>query len=161
MFKVRAISPEHTLKLRQEVLRPGQKLSELVFPGDLEPSSFHVGGFRLDEAGFDPGSLLGVASVYNQALEGAAHRGLGILETSGSWRLRGMATHPTVRGTGLGGQLLTACIEHARSGGGDVIWCNARVPVTGFYLRYGFVVHGDAFVLPSIGPHVLMSRRLR
>lgn len=160
MFRVRAITAEETLPLRQAILRPNQPLHELVFPGDLDPTSFHAGGYAAIDSSPAP-ELLGVASVYNQGLDGATAKGLAQLEASGSWRLRGMATHERVRGSGLGGQLLTACIEHARSGGGDVMWCNARLAAADFYRRFGFVVHGEQFELPSIGPHFLMSRRLR
>jgi hypothetical protein len=37
------------------------------------------------------------------------------------------------------------------------VWCNARSPVVGFYAREGFATEGEEFVLPSIGPHFLMS----
>lgn len=158
-FTVRQISPHETLPLRQEVLRPGQPLNELLFPGDLDSTSLHVGGYaKFPDVASE--MLVGVASVYCQDLEGAMSKGLANLAGSGAWRLRGMATHPRVRGSGLGAQLLLACIEHARAEDGDVMWCNARVPAAGFYMRFGFEVHGREFELPKIGPHYLMSKNL-
>lgn len=158
--RVTAIAPEQTLALRQQVLRPGQDLKELVFPGDLDSTSLHAGAFIV-LPGETQETLVGVASVYQQELEGAQEKGLPDLAGAGSWRLRGMATDPRVRGLGLGGRLLVACIEHAGANEGAVLWCNARVNVAGFYTRHGFRVHGSEFELPRIGPHYLMWRDLR
>ncbi|TPW08355.1 MAG: acetyltransferase, partial [bacterium] len=74
------------------------------------------------------------------------------------WRLRGMATLPEARGTGLGGALLEACLDHIARNGGTRLWCNARTTAAGFYVRYSFNIHGEAFDLPGIGPHYRMSR---
>jgi GNAT superfamily N-acetyltransferase len=71
-----------------------------------------------------------------------------------------MATAPDARGTGAGGALLQALLEHARAGGGRRAWCTARTTARGFYERWGFTVESEEFVLPDIGPHVLMAIRL-
>jgi GNAT superfamily N-acetyltransferase len=155
---VRQIDVDETLELRQRVLRPGQSPRDLVFPGDRDSSSFHAGAF---EGGENGGPLVGVASVYEQAMEGAEANGLGFLSGAGVWRLRGMAVDDGCRGKGIGGVLLRACVEWVEHGGGRVLWCNARVPAEAFYVAHGFVRHGDVFELPAIGPHVVMSRALR
>ncbi|HEX7880443.1 MAG TPA: GNAT family N-acetyltransferase [Candidatus Eisenbacteria bacterium] len=144
---IRAISAAETRPLRQAVLRPHQRVEELVYPGDDDPRTHHLGAF-------DGGRLVGIASIYVEPMVAMPDAG------PTDWRLRGMATAPEMRGTGLGGALLEACIEHSRNHGGTRLWCNARVPAAGFYLRYGFVVHGEEFDLPGIGPHYLMSRRI-
>jgi predicted GNAT family N-acyltransferase len=73
-----------------------------------------------------------------------------------------MATDPeTGRGLRAGALLLQACITHARTSGARRIWCNARTPAVGFYAREGFSTEGPEFLMPSIGPHFLMSLPLR
>ena len=71
-----------------------------------------------------------------------------------------MATLPEVRGRGYGGLLLERCIEHAVNHGDRRMWCNARAGAVGFYRRYAFRTSGDAFEIPGIGEHYLMSRTL-
>ena len=65
-----------------------------------------------------------------------------------------------LRGDG-GDEILGACLDHARSRGGERVWCNARVTAEGFYLRAGFEPEGARFDLPGIGPHVVMAVSLR
>jgi len=147
MNRILPIAAAETRPLRQSVLRPQQKAEELVYPGDDDPRSRHLGAFVDDR-------LVGIASLYVEPMPDVTDA------SASDWRLRGMATLPEARGTGLGGALLEACLEHIRSMGGTRLWCNARVPASGFYVRYGFLVHGDAFELPGIGPHYLMSRSI-
>lgn len=151
-LRIQAISAHDTLALRQKVLRPGEALDTLIYPGDLDAGSLHVGAVATVEG---ERRILGIASVYAQSLQNppAARSELG---AAGSWRLRGMATDELVRGTGAGGRLLTACINHAKSSGGKVLWCYARLPASGFYLRYGLRVEGEMFELGKLGPHYLM-----
>jgi predicted GNAT family N-acyltransferase len=140
---IRPIASSDTRPLRQLALRPHQALADLGYDGDDAEGTFHLGAFAGDR-------LVGVISVYRQAHPAHAH--------PVPYRIRGMATHPDVRGTGLGGRLLAAALE--RCGGGTHIWCNARTPACGFYERYGFSRRGDEFDLPGIGPHFYMERQL-
>lgn len=140
-FEIRRVSAETTRPLRQRVLRPHQRPEELVYPLDDAPETFHAAGF-LD------GALVGVASIYRVAEKGERN--------PDAWQLRGMATAPETRGAGYGALLLDRCVEHARAHGATKIWCNARISAEGFYRRLGFVVKGDVFELPGIGPHCVM-----
>lgn len=69
------------------------------------------------------------------------------------WQLRGMATDPGVRGTGAGRVLITEGLARVAARGGDLVWCDARVPALGFYERVGFAVVTDEFDKPEGGPH--------
>ncbi|WP_445151764.1 GNAT family N-acetyltransferase [Baekduia sp. Peel2402] len=129
--------------LRQRVLRPHQTLAEQLFDGDQDPLAGHFAAYASD--GDD--QPIGIASITPEGGPGA-------------WRVRGMATDPERgRGTGAGGALLLACLDHARANGATRVWCNARTPARGFYERYGFVAEGEEFELPQIGPHYVMSLR--
>ncbi|WP_027006587.1 GNAT family N-acetyltransferase [Conexibacter woesei] len=134
--------------LRQRVLRPHQTIAEQVYDGDDTPGAAHFAAFMDEDSARD--QPIGIASI---TPEPHPHS-----PTPGDWRIRGMATDPDHgRGRGAGAQLLTACIHHARTEGAIRIWCNARTPALGFYERAGFTTEGPEFLMPSIGPHFLMS----
>jgi ribosomal protein S18 acetylase RimI-like enzyme len=64
-----------------------------------------------------------------------------------------MATDPAVRGAGAGRALITEGLARVTAHGGDLVWCDARVPALGFYERMGFVVVTEEFDKPEGGPH--------
>ena len=42
----------------------------------------------------------------------------------------------------------------------SLLWCNARVPASGFYQRHGWTIISDPFDVPDAGPHVKMMKRI-
>jgi ribosomal protein S18 acetylase RimI-like enzyme len=96
--------------------------------------------------------MVGIASIYLESQSGQTD--------PQAWRLRGMATLPESRRQGIGGMLVSACIEHVENSGGSSIWCNARTPAVKFYERHGFRCFGSEFELPGIGPHYRMIRHV-
>lgn len=133
-----------TLPLRQRVLRPHQSLDQVALPGDDDPESGHF-------AVLEDGEVIGTASVRRESPPWAP----GAIP---SWRLRGMATAFEWRSRGVGAALLAAVVDHVRSHGGGLLWCNARTPAVPFYRREGFAIRGDIWVDPDLGPHVAMER---
>ena len=127
--------------LRHALLRPEQPPSASVYPKDDDADTGHFGVYRA-------GELVGVASVFHDAMPGSAD--------ALAWRIRGMATSPSVRGTGCGRLLAVACLEHASRSGGQYVWCNARPEVKGFYGRFGFVQLGKPFDLHGHGTRLKM-----
>jgi GNAT superfamily N-acetyltransferase len=71
-----------------------------------------------------------------------------------------MATDEALRGTGLGMQLMQEAERFVRQTDVRLLWCNARVPAIGFYLRAGWEVVSPEFDIPTAGPHVRMLRKL-
>lgn len=141
-MRIERVGPEAVRPLRQRVLRPHQTVAEQVYAGDDDPRAAHFAAFAGDAADAEP---VGIATITPEGGPGA-------------FRVRGMATDPDRgRGTGAGGALLMACLDHARACGATRVWCNARTPARGFYERYGFAAEGEEFELPDIGPHFLMS----
>lgn len=138
---LRRVTAADVRPVRRSVLRPGAGDDELAYPGDDDPAAGHFGAYL-------GGEPAGIASVFPQEYDGVPT----------AWRLRGMATTPAARGTGLGGLLLEACVDHVREAGGTLLWCNARTPARGFYERYGFEVVGEEFEITDIGPHYVMRR---
>jgi GNAT superfamily N-acetyltransferase len=149
-YTVTRVEVADTLALRQAVLRPHQTIDEVGLPGDDDPTT---AAFAAVDA---TGELLSVARV---TLEPAPFP-TGGLSPAGTpeWRLRGMATKPDVRNRGVGSAVLRAIITFVGAQGGGLLWCNARVPAVGLYLRAGFTTHGDEWVDPDIGPHLVMWR---
>jgi ribosomal protein S18 acetylase RimI-like enzyme len=147
-MRVERVGAEAVRPLRQRVLRPHQTLAEQVYAGDDDPRAAHFAAFD------DEDQVIGIASITPEPHPGGDGG-------PGDFRLRGMATDPERgRGTGAGGALLLAGLDHARAHGGTRVWCNARTPARGFYERFGFAVEGEEFELPDIGGHHLMSRAL-
>ena len=142
---VQVAGAEEVRPLRRAVLRPHQRPEDLVYPGD---DARDTGHFVVRSGG----AVVGVATVSREPHPRSPQ--------AGDWRVRGMATDPAMRGAGIGGALLRACVDHARRAGGRRVWCNARVPARGFYERAGFAVEGGEFELPGIGPHVLAAKAI-
>lgn len=147
---IRSIGHLETRLLRHNVLRPHQRPEDLFFTGDDAADTGHFGAFDSN------GGLVGVASVYRTAADPSRAAVSPLIVGDRAWQLRGMATDPSVRGQGKGGELLLACLAHASALGGAALWCNARSSVRGFYERFGLRVEGPEFSLPNIGPHLWM-----
>jgi GNAT superfamily N-acetyltransferase len=137
---IRMITVDEARILRLAVLKPDLPFEEVVFPGDDDPTSLHLGAFERDE-------LVGVATLI--------HDPCPVGGRDDDWRLRGMATVQQVRNRGIGGELLARCIAHARDAGGSRVWCNGRSAARRFYERYGLQAVGAEFVSPHTGPHYL------
>jgi predicted GNAT family N-acyltransferase len=138
---VEQVSVFLVLPLRQKVLRPHQRPADVGFEGDALGTHF---------AAFDAASaIVGVVSLISEPPdEGGAP----------CWRLRGMATDPDRQGQGVGRSLMIGLLDFVARSGGGALWCNARLHAVGFYERFGFVVAGEVFEEPEIGPHVRMAR---
>ena len=152
--EVHYITAEETYPVRGAVLRPGLPREAAVFPEDRQPGSVHLGAFHERQ-------LVGVASLNREAppvLPDGAEEDTAI--ATRSWRLRGMATLPAVRGQGYGKALAEACLRHVEQQGGALLWCNARTGAASFYRKLGFETVGEEFVIPTVGPHFLMWYRL-
>jgi GNAT superfamily N-acetyltransferase len=141
---IRRVPAADARPLRQLVLRPGRPPADSVYPGDDDADTVHL-------AAFDGGRLAGIASLYREQRPGGP-------AGSPSWRLRGMATDPDLRGKGVGAAVLRACEAHVADHGGGELWCNARLPAAGFYRAGGYASVGDQFDIAGIGPHVVMAK---
>lgn len=157
MINTRIISAANTRDLRSRILRPGQPPEATVYPGDDAESTLHLGAFR-DDASKD--LLVGIASIYCEALPRDAHTPNHAIANGSDWRLRGMAVIPEARRTGAGRALYTACLEHLRAAGGRRLWFNARTSAFTFYRALGADLMCEEFDIPGIGPHVRMASLL-
>ena len=142
-YHVELIDPHETYPLRQQVLRPTLTIDQVAMDHDDLSTSFHVGA-RSPETG----EVIAIMTVMRDPVPGSEDI---------AWRIRGMASSPEARGTGSGGAVLKFGIKHAWSMDRKTIWCNARKVAYGFYQHYGFVLVGEEFDIPGIGPHKVMT----
>jgi predicted GNAT family N-acyltransferase len=142
---IRRAALTEIVDLRHVILRNGLPREEAIFDGDDAATSRHFAA-----VGAAASSVVACATVHLNSWEG-----------SPAWQLRGMATAPSVRATGVGGRLLRF-LELDLTDAPDVrqLWCNARVPAVGFYERMGWTVVSAAFEIPTAGPHVRMTKRI-
>ena len=142
------ISAADTHDLRRRVLRDGTASDIVVFDGDDDPDTFHLGVRGLDGALIAISTWLGRPSPTRP--DSSAHQ------------LRGMAIEPALQGSGIGSRLLAAGIERCASAGSALVWDRARTSALDFYLRHGFEIDGDEYVDPTTGlPHVDVFRTIR
>jgi predicted cupin superfamily sugar epimerase len=144
--EIRPITAEETRPLRQQVLRPQQRVDELVFGCDGHPDALHLGAFHR-------GWLIGITSVAPEPMPGLA-------AGAGVWQMRGMAVLPGAQGQGVGRQIVEACLVHLRARGARRLWFNARTSARLFYERLGCETVGGEFDVPTVGPHYVMTRFL-
>ena len=143
-IEIREISAEQARPVRQRVLRPHQRPEQLVYPGDDDGDTFHLGAYEGEE-------LLAILSMYRHAQPPTDPFG-----EPRAWRIRGMASVPEARGTGLGRRLVELARDRVWSESSDPIWCNARQVAFGFYEKLGFTIVGGVFEIEEIGPHAVM-----
>jgi predicted GNAT family N-acyltransferase len=136
------VTADRIIDLRHTVLRAGYPRASAHFDGDDLDTTLHV-------AAILGGTVVGCATYMRQ------NHG-----EEPAYRLRGMATDPAWRGTGLGAKLLNLTDILMQSDPIRLRWCNARVPAIGFYLKQGWQVVSDEFDIPTAGPHHRMIRRL-
>lgn len=125
-----------TYPLRKSVLRDGTTSDVVDFEGDDLPTTFHL-GVLVD------GRLVAISTWLERAHPDHPDR-VGC-------QLRGMATAPAARGTGVSAELLAAGIERCRTVGAELIWARARVSALSFYVRRGFTTVGDEYVDATTG----------
>ena len=147
------VSADVVRPLRTRVLRPAWTDRLATYPEDDASGTVHVAAWKGPD-------VVGVATVYPEAPPDAFR---GVLPDAAyvdgaGWRLRGMATAPTVRGQGFGAAVLLECVEAIRAAGGTHLWCNARSGAVPFYTSLGLTAIGDEFDIPEIGPHYVMWR---
>ncbi|MED5330359.1 MAG: GNAT family N-acetyltransferase [Planctomycetota bacterium] len=135
------VDSEVVRPLRGEVLRPGQELSESIYPQDDDPSTTHF-AMKEDE------EIIGVVSLLPEIRSGGMER----------WRVRGMAVRPDRQREGLGSILMRGVQAIAQKRGGGM-WMNVRTTAESFYSGHGCQVEGEPFegdLIGSLGSHILM-----
>ena len=143
---IRIVSSSQVIDLRHRVLRAGMPRDTAIFPGDDEPTTFHLAAFDADE------TVVGCVTLLRRSLYPT---------DPPAWQLRGMAVAPEVQRAGVGAALMEQVESTiARSNFSRQLWCNARVPAVAFYTSQGWTPVGEVFDYPTAGPHQVMMKRL-
>jgi predicted GNAT family N-acyltransferase len=137
---VEQVAAGETYPLRGAVLRVGRPV-EII--GDDDPATFHLAARTAE------GQIVGVVRFHPHACPWRP-------AAKAAWQLRGMATDPAVRGTGVGRALVSDGLTRVAALGGDLVWCDARAAAAGFYARMGFTVVTEPYEIAPIGPHLGM-----
>ncbi len=145
-MKIELITALQTRELRQTVLRPNQHKDDLHYPGDDDFLTRHFAVFFDEE-------IIGIISIYQENSAVFPY-------CQSQWRIRGMAVLPEYRQQGLATKLYINSENYVLDKKGELIWCNARVSAVPFYQKLGFIIHGEEFNLPGIGPHYVMWKRI-
>lgn len=133
------ITAADTHELRRRILRDGTVGREVVWDGDDDAGTFHL-GVRVGN------DLVAISSWVRRPFPGRPD--------VDAFQLRGMATDPARRGTGVSSTLLTAGIERCRRRGALLVWARARVAALTFYERHGFEPVGPEYTDATTGlPH--------
>lgn len=138
----RKVEAAEIYPLRYAVLIVGTNRDSPVFPGDELDTTTHFGAFDAETC---VACLSVIRSVWREAP---------------AWQMRGMASAPEWRGRGAA-MALIAHAERVIGLGSDlgVIWLNAREAAVGFYLKAGYVMDSERFMIENVGPHYRMVKR--
>jgi GNAT superfamily N-acetyltransferase len=159
-FRLLRVEPDVVLPLRHAVLRTGRPWADALYELDEHPLSAHFAAFPGAPAG--EAVVLAVGSVLPERPDWETDSLAGRQEDEGpalrarAWRVRGMATRPDLRGSGLGSRVLTSLLAHVRTNGGGLVWCTARLGALSLYERAGFAARGEPGLIAGIGAHQTM-----
>jgi N-acetylglutamate synthase-like GNAT family acetyltransferase len=118
---IEQIRPEHTWKLRRDVLYPSMTKNEMEM--DVDADGIHFGAFKDNK-------IVGVISLFQQGTV---------------FQFRKFAVDADQQHSGIGTRILNYVINYAAENGATGIWCNARVDAIGFYTKFGFSPTGRPF----------------
>lgn len=151
---IKSIPAKDTRPLRQQILRPECTVEQLVYPGDDQPESGHLGAFVDD-------TLVGILSWMPEAPLAFETQANITLNTEAHWiRLRGVAVLESHQGIGIGKTLVDSALQHIQTSQKktSLVWCTARKKALPLYIKTGFILCGDEFEIKGIGPHFYMER---
>lgn len=146
MPEVGIITSKETYPLRLTVLwQHKNSLNECGLDIDDLESTFHVGAYKNEE-------LVSIGTFLLQKNEK--------FKEQKQYRLRAMATSPSVRGENFGKKIIEFAINELQKRNVELLWCDAREIALGFYEKMGFKTVGDFYNVPLIGKHKLMYKKI-
>ncbi|MCB0348528.1 MAG: GNAT family N-acetyltransferase [Bdellovibrionales bacterium] len=152
-MQIKNCSAEDVLPLRHKILRPGRDISSAVYAEDQDKTTSHIAVVDSDKT-IAVLTLLTTKKLPNY-LESLS------LPTNAFVQLRGMAVDEGQQGKGVGKFLIENTINQlAETGVYKILWCNARTYALPFYVKLGFKVVGDEFIVPDVGPHFVMYKTI-
>lgn len=140
MTEIVEITAAETHELRRRILRAGTPSDVVDWDGDDEPTTFHLGARSTD------GRLVAISTWMSRRYPDRP--------AEVAYQLRGMATDPAHRGSGVSASMLLAGVERCTAAGATLVWARARVAALSFYERHGFEPVGPEYTDLTTGlPH--------
>ncbi|MES2748576.1 MAG: GNAT family N-acetyltransferase [Bacteroidota bacterium] len=145
MIEIKEIPFTSTYSVRHPVLRQGKPIESCFFDGDDLPTTKHFGAFSNEK-------LTGVVSVYQNKNTN--------FQENNPFQIRGMAVLTDFQKKGIGELLVLQTEDYVRKQNGELIWFNARELAVGFYEKLNYQKMGEPFLIPDIGLHYIMFKKL-
>lgn len=144
-MEIKKISSVETYPVRHEVLRKGKPIETCIFKGDDNEQTIHLGLF-LDV------QLVGIISVFKEQNN--------LFSETNQFQIRGMAVLEEFQGKGLGTKLVKEAEKQCINLNANVIWFNARENAVPFYEKLDYKIIGDSFLIPEVGIHFVMYKKI-
>ncbi|MDD4292147.1 MAG: GNAT family N-acetyltransferase [Clostridia bacterium] len=142
MIEIKRVSADCVYEIRKKILRPNaESLNAVHFDGDFAEGTCHF-------CAYIDGNVASCVSVMPVKNDG-----------SKAFQMRGLATYPEYRKQGLAKALVKAAEYYSfYECGCDLLWLNARVDVSEFYVRLGYTACGEPFMIPDVCMHIKMCK---
>ena len=144
-MEIKKISSSATYPVRHEVLRKGKPIETCQFKGDDDENTVHFGLYQKEQ-------LIGIISIFKEP-------SILFLEKN-QLQIRGMAVLEEFQGKGFGAELVKAAENYCINQNVDLIWFNAREIAVYFYKKLGYTSIGDSFLIPDVGIHFAMYKKI-
>ena len=144
-MEIKKISSLETYPVRHEVLRKRKPIETCQFKGDDDENTTHFGLYVEDK-------LVGIISVFKEKNN--------LFSETNQFQIRGLAVLEAFQGKGFGAELVKEAENHCISLNTDVIWFNARENAVSFYKKLGYTSIGDSFLIPDVGIHFAMYKKI-
>ena len=144
-MEIKIISSLETYPVRHEVLRKGKPIETCQFKGDDDENTTHFGLYVEDK-------LVGIISIFKENNI--------LFPELNQFQIRGMAVLEAFQGKGFGAELVKAAENHCINLNTNLIWFNARENAVPFYEKLDYEIIGDSFLIPDVGIHFAMYKKI-
>jgi predicted N-acetyltransferase YhbS len=127
------------------VLRKGKPILTCNFDGDQHKDTIHL-------AAYDNEKVIGCLSLMKNKHDQFSEQN--------AFQLRGMAVLPAFQNKKIGHLLLSYALDELVKKKIELVWCNVRLMAVSFYKKHSFITIGTEYIIPEVGPHVLMYKSL-
>ena len=145
-MEIKKISSIETYPVRHKVLRKGKPIETCQFKGDDVENTTHFGLYLEDK-------LVGIISIFKEKNN--------LFSETNQFQIRGMAILEVFQGKGFGAELVKEAENHCINLNADLIWFNARENAVSFYKKLDYKIIGDSFLIPDVGIHFAMYKKIR
>lgn len=145
-MEIKKINSIDTYPVRHEVLRKGKPIETCQFKGDDDENTVHFGLYQNER-------LIGIISIFKEKNN--------LFSEINQFQIRGMAVLEEFQGKGFGAELVKEAENQCINLNADLIWFNARENAVFFYKKLDYTTIGDSFLIPDVGIHFAMYKKIR